>query len=233
CTARRLVAGVVFIPLLAYVFPPFLALDLPYVLCLAFWVGVMSLALVAVWGTRRLLSANTILSQPLPGDFVFAALILALFTPLLWLLAWLLFTLDGHDAPDLLNVANYAVLLAAGLVLVRRGGGVSSEHATPPRLTRRLPETFRGRIYRLTVRDHNVDVVTSEGLFTIRHRFKDAIDDMEPIAGHRAHRSHWIADAAVSGVQRVDGKIWLRLVNGDLVPVSRKYKPMLEQDGLI
>ncbi|MES0825971.1 LytTR family DNA-binding domain-containing protein [Ruegeria sp. SCP11] len=85
----------------------------------------------------------------------------------------------------------------------------------------------------MTVRDHSVEVVTSEGTITIRSRFTDAIAEMELVSGHCAHRSHWVADDAIVGVERKGGMTFLRLRNNDLVPVSRKYKPMLEQDGIV
>ncbi len=238
-TPQRVVAGVVFLPLLAYVFPPFLAAELPFSLRLLFWAGVMVLALTVVWLARKVVERHQILVRLPARDLAYAVVILLMFTPTLWLLAWLLFTWGGHMAPEMATVASYGILFATGLLLVRRAEWhevavePEPELKPMPRLARRLPEGFRGEFYRLTVRDHNVDVVTSEGTFTIRSRFTDAIDEMEPVAGHCSHRSHWVCDEAVVGVERSEGKIFLRLVNGDLVPVSRKYRPMLEEDGLI
>lgn len=241
CTPQRVVAGVVFLPLLAYVFPPFLAAELSFSLRLLFWAGVMVLALAAIWAARNVIKRHQVLEQLPARDLAYAVVILLMFTPTLWLLAWLLFTWGGHMAPEMVTVASYGILFATGLLLVRRAEWHDSEvkpepepQVTPtPRIVRRLPESFQGAFYRLTVRDHNVDVVTSEGTFTIRSRFTDAIDEMEPVAGHCSHRSHWVCDEAVVGGERSNGKIFLRLVNGDLVPVSRKYRPMLEDDGLI
>jgi len=233
---QRVVAAFVFLPLLAYTFPPFLAADLPFAFCLLFWLGVMMLALSATWLARALLRRTPSLSEFRAQDFVFATLILVLFTPALWLLAWVLFTCGGKMAPGLQAVTVYGVLFATGLMLVRRADPVSPEEDTPtarPRLLNRLPASFSGQVYRLAVRDHNVDVITSEGVFTIRSRFTDAIAEMEPVRGHCTHRSHWVVDSAVAATEKADGKTFLRLGNGDLVPVSRKYKPKLEDDGLI
>ncbi|WP_328803298.1 LytTR family DNA-binding domain-containing protein [Ruegeria haliotis] len=232
-----MVAGFVFLPLLAYTFPPFLVSDLPFALRLLFWSGVMVLALTVTWTARKLVRENlTPLNLP-ARDLVFAGLILALFTPSLWMLAWVLFTFGGHIAPGAQPVAIYGVLFSAGLLLARRGDLSAPEDEEPvpttPRLVRRLPASFQGQICRLTVKDHNVDVVTSEGTFTIRSRFTDAIAEMEPVPGHCSHRSHWVTDASIVGTEKVDGKTFLRLKNGDFVPVSRKYKPKLEEDGLI
>ncbi len=237
CTPQRVTAGVVFLPLLAYAFPPFLVSELNFGLRLLFWAGVMVLAL-SVTGLVRKLMLNSPLLLNIPArDLAFAALILSLFTPSLWLLAWILFTCGGQMAPGAQTVAVYGVLLATGLVFVQRhelqAAVTPTSDEEKPRLVNRLPPDFDGQIYRLTVRDHNVDVVTSEGVFTLRSRFTDAIAEMEPVPGHCSHRSHWVTDDSITGVEKTGGKTFLKLVNGDLVPVSRKYKPMLEQDGLI
>ncbi len=197
----------------------------------------MVIALCVTWMARRLVNGRLLLTKLPVRDLAFAALILALFTPCLWVLAWALFSVGGHETPALLTAANYGAIFSAGLVLVLRGDSEPSPavhgKSEQPRLVRRLPQDFQGLIYRLTVRDHNVDVVTSQGTFTIRSRFTDAINDMEPVAGHCSHRSHWVTDASIVRAEKSDGKTWLRLVNGDLVPVSRKYRPKLEEDGLI
>ena len=107
------------------------------------------------------------------------------------------------------------------------------EPAVTPRLLYRLPETMRGEVLRLTGQGHLVEVVTTAGTTTVRIRFADAISEMEPVQGHCAHRSHWVTRAAIKEVQRENGRIYLKLANGDRVPVSRKYRPDLEAAGII
>lgn len=102
-----------------------------------------------------------------------------------------------------------------------------------PRLTRRLPSDYEGPILRLAVRDHFVDVVTIKSTHTIRLRFLDAVNEMDNVEGYCTHRSHWVARSAVIQSERNSGRIFLRMVNQDLVPVSRKYKPELEAIGIV
>ncbi|WP_420586428.1 LytTR family DNA-binding domain-containing protein [Ruegeria sp.] len=197
----------------------------------------MGLALGVTWIARQVTQkwfADTRFSW---RDVALVLVILALFAPALWLMSCLLFTVGGQQTPNFLSVAPYGALFATGLVLVR-GHSPENEPAEEPallqpRLIKRLPQGFHGTVYRLTVQDHFVNVVTSEGTFTIRSRFTDAIAEMEPVPGHCTHRSHWVTDAAIDGIEKADGKLRLRLKNGDLVPVSRKYKPMLEEDGIV
>ncbi|WP_170761706.1 LytTR family DNA-binding domain-containing protein [Ruegeria lacuscaerulensis] len=234
---RRAIAGLVFPPLLAYTFQPFPDVYLTFLQRLVFWIGVICLALCVTWIARRLTQQYFTDAHFSARDLALVLIILTIFVPCLWLLSFLLFTVGGQQAPGVLSVANYGGLFATGLVLVRGHSSAElpvEEVLVPsPRLTKRLPDAFKGRVYRLTVRDHFVDVVTSEGTFTIRLRFSDAIAEMEPVSGHCTHRSHWVADDAIEGVTRQAGKTFLRLKNKDLVPVSRKYKPMLERDGVI
>ena len=119
---------------------------------------------------------------------------------------------------------------------MRRRDVAEEEAADLPRLPRlldRLPEDVAGEVFRLSGRDHHVEVVTATGTATVRMRFSDAIAEMEPVRGHCAHRSHWVSEAAIRDVERDGAKIFLRLVNDDQVPVSRKYKPHLEDAGIL
>ncbi|MGV6802766.1 MAG: LytTR family DNA-binding domain-containing protein [Ruegeria sp.] len=236
-TLRRVIAGLLFVPLLAYTFPPFREMDLPFFGRLVFWSGVMGLAMAATWGSRNLVRGRMNHVGLTQRDVAFALVILVLFTPALWVMTWVLYTACGQDAPGLLAVGTYGALFSTGLVLISKGDtgteDTDNKGVSKPRLVNRLPTGFHGEILRLTVRDHNVDVVTTEGTFTIRSRFADAISEMDPVSGHCTHRSHWVTDAAILSVSKSKGKTFLRLRNDDLVPVSRKYKPQLEEDGLI
>lgn len=107
------------------------------------------------------------------------------------------------------------------------------EPAPPPRLVRRLPEDYQGPILHLSSEDHFVDVITAAAVHRLRMRFADAIDEMDTVEGFLTHRSHWVAREAIDGVEREGARIFIRLVNGDRVPVSRTYRPGLEQAGIL
>ncbi len=235
-TPQRVVAGLVFLPMLAYAFPPFLMADLPFVLSFVFWVGVIGIALSATWLARRLIHDSKAIANLPIRDLMYAVFVLLLFIPSLWVLAHVLFSIGGQSGPDVARIVGYSTLFTAGLVLTCRVEPRSKPapiQPPAPRLVRRLPDSFQGQIYRLTSRNHYVDVVTSEGTFTIRSRLTDAVAEMEPMLGHCAHRSHWVVKDAVAGTEKVADRSYLKLVNGDLVPISRKYKPQLEEDGVI
>jgi len=103
-----------------------------------------------------------------------------------------------------------------------------------PRLARRLPEPLQeATVLRLTARDHTVEVATDRGTATVRLRLSDAIDEMEPVEGLCTHRSHWVARSAITGHVTEGAKLFVTLANGERVPVSRKYRPTLEELGLV
>jgi hypothetical protein len=210
---------------------------------LFYWFLVSSVSLVigqiCMKMARKLVPEN----RPFLRDGVMIAIMVLAFSPVLYLLTHGLLVQGGRDGPTLLKLAYYVAAITAGICAARRilhgyeaigHFGRSRDPARQePRLMRRLSPCFKGPILRLTVRDHCVDVVSRSAVETIRFRFADAIDEMEPVRGHCTHRSHWVAQDAIESVDRTDGKIHLKLINGDLVPVSRKYRPGLEDAGLI
>jgi hypothetical protein len=109
----------------------------------------------------------------------------------------------------------------------------SPENADQPRLMRRLPDGVTGPVLRLSAKDHFVEVVLPDETHSLRMRFADAIDEMDGVEGYCAHRSHWVARDTIDAVERDGARIYLRLVNRDVIPVSRTYKPRLEEAGIL
>ncbi|MCX7644290.1 MAG: LytTR family transcriptional regulator [Rhodobacteraceae bacterium] len=97
-----------------------------------------------------------------------------------------------------------------------------------PRLLNRLPGEIAGEILHLSVRNHYVEVATEAGTGRLLMRFTDALAELEGADGLRVHRSHWVARQAVESVERCNGRAYLRLRNGRLVPVSRPYRDALD-----
>lgn len=99
------------------------------------------------------------------------------------------------------------------------------------RLVMRLEPGLRSPLVRLAVRDHYVDVVTQTGAASVLMRLADAIAETEGTPGLQVHRSHWVALAAVRGQLRENGKLFLKMADGALVPVSRTYQGAVEAAG--
>lgn len=109
------------------------------------------------------------------------------------------------------------------------GGAV----AALPRLVDRLPAALRGPVLSVSVRDHYVDVRTALGEHALLLRLSDAIKELDGVEGAQVHRSHWVARAAVAAVERGQGRVRLRLVDGRAVPVSRGRLADLSRMGWI
>lgn len=107
------------------------------------------------------------------------------------------------------------------------------EDVVQPRLIARLQDGATGDLVSISGRDHYVDVVTTSGQSRVLLRFSDAIAEAEPIEGFRIHRSHWVALSAIVRVEREGGKLWVALVDGARLPVSRTYRDELEMRGLL
>lgn len=95
-------------------------------------------------------------------------------------------------------------------------------------LFQKLPAQIGRDIICLKAQEHYTEVVTRLGRATIYMRFSDAVALASgAIEGARIHRSYWVAQAAVCGLERADGKTMLRLDGGELLPVSRTYQHQL------
>lgn len=229
---------------------------------LVFW-GIVIFVSTLFGMTLRYLAERIVPADyPLGRDGLLVVLMSLVFTPFVWLLAVQMSPTPGTGTPNYGRTMVFVGLISVAVCMARRviehnfgpaaqlpaeagAKPVPERPADPvaatepgsepdlPRLRRRLPSDFDGNIIRLNVKDHQVNVVTTEGDYALRLRFGDAVDEMDPVDGFCTHRSHWVARRAVSGAERERGKTFLRLVNGDRVPVSRTYMPELEEAGLL
>lgn len=208
---------------------------------LVYWGVVISFGLTIGFFVRgRMLVLAGVLG-PARFDLALALIVSAALTPLIWALRGWLDPLLSHADLSLWSIAFNTFPIVAGIVVLRRLTGAEEpagygrrrlEQAPAPRLLRRLSREEGIEILHLSGNDHSVDVATSEGVETLRLRLADAIAEMEPVRGVSTHRSHWVALVAISGLERENGgKLFVRLCNGERVPVSRKYRSLLEEAG--
>jgi hypothetical protein len=99
----------------------------------------------------------------------------------------------------------------------------------------KLPEFLRksGKVnavedlYSVSAEEHYVRIHTSSGDALIYKRFADAVKELDVMNGIRIHRSHWVSPYAISSVIR-DGKtMYIKLQDGERLPVSRPYQAMV------
>ena len=127
-------------------------------------------------------------------------------------------------------------LVMTGLAfLVRRP--VTQTHAAqpdapPPKFLDRLPARLRGaELYAVEAEDHYLRLHTSLGRDLILMRLADALVELEGVEGAQTHRSWWVARAAVTSAERLDGRAVLTLKDGAEVPVSRGFARVLRTAG--
>ncbi len=79
--------------------------------------------------------------------------------------------------------------------------------------------------------DHYVRVHTPLGSELLLMRLRDAVTDLEGLAGEQVHRSWWVARGAVAAVRAKGRRLSLTLTNGLEVPVSREAAAKLRRAG--
>ena len=216
-----------------------------------FWGVIASLSIGIGYAMRALAMVSVGHHRPALFDLVATLGMTLVFSPVLWVVSSLFSRVSGVWMPGFGRMTLYVLVVAFGAYVLRRlvpgiepttysflmheaGAVPDSQDMTQPRLLRRLSSDMRAPVLRLSARGHFVNVVTETGEEALRLRLADAINETDPIDGVQPHRSHWVARAAISGVER-DGKqrIFLTLRNGDRVPVSRGYRARLEAEGVI
>lgn len=107
-----------------------------------------------------------------------------------------------------------------------------TQPARPP-LVERLPPAARGALAYMSMQDHYVDVHTDRGSALVLLRLADALRETGAVAGLQIHRSHWVAMDAVQSTLRKDGKLYVKMQDGALLPVSRSFQAAARAAGLI
>ena len=109
---------------------------------------------------------------------------------------------------------------------------VTGKNTTDPIFLRRLPVDLGKNIISLEAQDHYVNVTTGKGSILVLIRLTDAIEELEGLEGLeglRIHRSHWVANTAITRTLRKNGKLLVELTNGTTLPVSRTYANDLKE----
>ena len=100
-----------------------------------------------------------------------------------------------------------------------------------PRFMDRLPASVGPQLLCLSMEDHYVRAHGLTGSALLLMRMRDAVLELEGVAGLQVHRSWWVATDAVELVERDGDRMQLRLVNGLVVPVARSHTGAVRAQG--
>lgn len=204
---------------------------------LLYWFVLLGVSIVMALWLKNLIDRYLSQFRFLTRESLVVLSMTALFT--VFVQAWTEIAFPGMagTAPGYLLLASEVLVICSALSMMKywvpfliASPQVQTEQ---PRLTRRLQQPFTGHILRLTVSGHKVQVVTSEGVFDVRMRFSDAVEELDGIKGFCTHRSHWVSQTAIDKVVIQNGRPLVVLHNEDQVPVSRKYQSNLEDAGYL
>ncbi|TAJ82000.1 MAG: LytTR family transcriptional regulator [Reyranella sp.] len=100
-----------------------------------------------------------------------------------------------------------------------------------PDFFRRVPPALGRDLLALEMEDHYLRIHTALGSDLILLRLRDALAELGPAHGRQVHRSWWVAEGAVTSVERDAGRPVLVLRNGLRVPVSKTYREQVKEAG--
>ena len=216
-----------------------------FVVLLGFWAIIIGLSILLA-NVVALCAAQVFANlSVLAREVLCLGIFSTLFTPIVWGLSRLIL---GPEKPLPLSVPViflFIAVIAGSTILLRmfflRESSGDAQAAAEmekspfdqPPILARLNECKRGSVIAVSARDHYVDVVTDKGTDQLLMRFGDAIGELQGVQGVRVHRSHWVAQDAVTTAERRNGRLFLKLQNGVEIPVSRNYRADVERAGLL
>lgn len=148
----------------------------------------------------------------------------------------------GPQVPGLHVFLYFVFVVAAGVQVIRQvmsltlhpvPAAADLSAPSPPRLLDRIDPALRGDILRISARNHYLEVQTDKGQADLLLRFSDGLAEVEGLDGAQVHRSHWVAWNAVVGAVEEGNRLFLRMLDGTQVPVSRRHAALLAARGLL
>lgn len=127
----------------------------------------------------------------------------------------------GHGFARTIGLALLPATFGIGLWLYLHPAPVRNEpeDIRPARLAR-MPSDLKGEVIAMRADDHYIHVQTRSGRAMIKHRFSDAVSELEA-HGTQVHKSWWVNFGAIARIEREGRNMVVRLHDGTRVPVSR------------
>lgn len=212
----------------------------------AYWSGIVALSVTVGSIVRLMVEVRLERLPDLPRRLATAAAVALVLAPVLWAYSH---SFPDARPPTLAGFAGFILLVALGLQLIRWGvahhiirlGPIQTprgrlrleEPDAQTRLLQRLKPANRGGLRRVSARDHYLDVYTEKGRAELLLRFSDALAELDGIDGAQVHRSHWVAWDAVVAAEREGTRLFLKMIDGARVPVSRTFQDAVVARGFL
>ncbi len=217
-----------------------------------FWAPVLAIGIAVATLIRAFVYGTLGLRDRLAGSLLITLLLCLVLCPPLMITLGALFGDREASMPGLPEIVLLVASVSLGVCSLRHSAEIAAvppddppadppppaapppaappaDETPAPRLMRRIAADLQGDLVSMTVRDHYVDVVTSAGPSSLLMRFGDAIHEAEPVEGLQIHRSHWVALAAVQGVEREGPRLFVRVSGGQRLPVSKAHRAKVEE----
>lgn len=143
------------------------------------------------------------------------------------------FGIHAMNAVSMLVLAGYVMAITFAVIASLALFSPGAEAREPVRILQRIPVQLRAPLQSLSVQDHYTEVRTDKGTHLVLIRLPDAMAEAGAVEGLQIHRSHWVALAAVTQVERKGGKVLVTLRGGTTLPASRSNIPALKAAGLL
>ena len=91
------------------------------------------------------------------------------------------------------------------------------------------PAVQQADIISIKTKKLDIQLTTPELQYMVVYRFSDAIRELDPELGLQVHRSYWVNTSAIASVHAKAKDFYLRMSNGDSVPVSGPYQGMMRE----
>lgn len=213
-----------------------------------FWAPVLAIGIAVATLIRAFVYGTLGLRDRLAGSLLITLLLCLVLCPPLMITLGALFGDREASMPGLPEIVLLVASVSLGVCSLRHSAEIAAvppadpppsavppsaappaDETPAPRLMRRIAAELQGDLVSMTVRDHYVDVVTSAGPSSLLMRFGDAIHEAEPVEGLQIHRSHWVALAAVQGVEREGPRLFVHVSGGQRLPVSKAHRAKVEE----
>ena len=226
---------------------PFGTFSAPFALRLVFWLGLGWMGYACyrpIAGIARRL--GTRLSLPEPPLWIAACLIAtAPMTAMVLIVEQLPGPLHWPQLSGVITMYGYVLAIGSAVTLLFYGlrdrslaplpmpDGSPVQEAPQPaiRFLERIPPARSEDLIALEMEDHYLRVHTRHGSQLILLRMRDAVAELEGIAGEQVHRSWWVARHALATVKRDGRNLRLQLDGGLEAPVARDAVARLKSAG--